>query len=173
MGRGRPPKPTALKILAGNPGKRPLNTSEPKPLAAMPTCPDWLPKEAKAKWAELAPELHRLGLLTVIDGDVLAAYCSAWAEFVQATETLERDGRFVMVGGWAHETPATETEPAKTEWRGGQMQPHPAVAQQRSAWKAVKEFASLFGLDPSSRSKLHVQPPEPQDTGAVGARKRG
>ena len=29
--RGRKPKPTALKILEGNPGKRPLNENEPIP----------------------------------------------------------------------------------------------------------------------------------------------
>jgi len=28
---GRKPKPTALKIIEGNPGKRPLNKNEPKP----------------------------------------------------------------------------------------------------------------------------------------------
>ncbi|MEQ8198694.1 MAG: phage terminase small subunit P27 family, partial [Clostridiaceae bacterium] len=29
--RGRKPKPTAIKVLEGNPGKRPLNKNEPKP----------------------------------------------------------------------------------------------------------------------------------------------
>ena len=29
--RGRKPKPTAIKELEGNPGKHPLNASEPKP----------------------------------------------------------------------------------------------------------------------------------------------
>lgn len=31
MGVGRPPKPTEIKILEGNRGKRPLNKNEPKP----------------------------------------------------------------------------------------------------------------------------------------------
>ena len=34
--RGRKPKPTALKVLEGNPGKRPLNGHEPIPLLAYP-----------------------------------------------------------------------------------------------------------------------------------------
>lgn len=29
-GRGRPPKPTVIKKLESNPGKRPLNKNEPK-----------------------------------------------------------------------------------------------------------------------------------------------
>lgn len=40
--RGRKPKPTAMKELEGNPGKHPLNTSEPKPNKKAPACPKWL-----------------------------------------------------------------------------------------------------------------------------------
>lgn len=45
--RGRKPKPTALKMLEGNPGGRPLNTKEPKPEKKAPRCPSWLEDEAK------------------------------------------------------------------------------------------------------------------------------
>ena len=44
---GRKPKPTAVKELEGNPGKRKLNRKEPKPDKGMPTCPEWLLPEAK------------------------------------------------------------------------------------------------------------------------------
>ena len=40
--RGRKPKPTAIKELEGNPGKRPLNANEPKPERKAPRCPGWL-----------------------------------------------------------------------------------------------------------------------------------
>ena len=39
---GRKPKPTAVKKLEGNPGKRKLNTKELVPAKGMPACPDWL-----------------------------------------------------------------------------------------------------------------------------------
>ena len=45
--RGRKPKPTAVKVLEGNPGKRSLNTGEPKPDKKAPRCPAWLEDEAK------------------------------------------------------------------------------------------------------------------------------
>lgn len=45
--RGRKPKPTALKKLEGNPGKRPLNELEPLPQVTMLRCPNWLEPEAK------------------------------------------------------------------------------------------------------------------------------
>ena len=43
---GRKPKPTAVKKLEGNPGKRKLNTKEPNPGKGMPDCPAWLLPEA-------------------------------------------------------------------------------------------------------------------------------
>ena len=36
---GRKPKPTAMKNLEGNPGKRKLNKDEPVPAKGMPGCP--------------------------------------------------------------------------------------------------------------------------------------
>lgn len=141
---GRPPKPTRLKILAGNPGHRPLNKAEPRPQLGEPKCPSWLSKSAKAKWRRVAPELAKLGLLTIVDGDALAAYCQAWAEFEWATTTLEKEGR----------TSKTST---------GYMQQHPAVSMQRSAFAIIRQFSAMFGLDPSSRSGLTVQPPDDVD----------
>lgn len=45
--RRRKPKPTALKVIEGNPRKRPLNQREPKPVLSIPTCPAHLsPKGA-------------------------------------------------------------------------------------------------------------------------------
>ena len=46
--RGRRPKPTRLKMLTGNPGKRPLNHDEPRPEAAIPECPPELGPVARA-----------------------------------------------------------------------------------------------------------------------------
>ena len=37
---GRKPKPTAVKKLEGNLGKRKLNSKEPVPAKGMPACPD-------------------------------------------------------------------------------------------------------------------------------------
>lgn len=139
-------------MLLGNPGRRKLNDAEPQPARGVPSCAPFLDDAAKQKWEEVVPELDRLGLLTIVDGDVLAAYCQAWAEFQWATETLRQEGRVSKRGT-------------------GALAPHPAVALQRSAWKAIRDFAALFGLDPSSRSRLHVA--EPQKDSSVASRVRG
>lgn len=139
--RGPAPKPTRIKVLNGNPGHRPLNTREPMPKRGRPVCPAWLDDEAKTVWRKLVPELDRLGLLTVVDDWMLAGFCQACAELKQATETLRKDGRY-------------------TQNAAGTQVSHPAVSQQRSALKAVMDFASRFGLDPSSRTKLSAPAPE-------------
>jgi P27 family predicted phage terminase small subunit len=143
----RGPRPTPTKILQVRGSWRANGrASEPRPRIGKPKCPAWLDAAAKAKWRTLARELSAIGLLTVIDGDALAVYCQAWAEFQLATETLQREGRTIKAGD------------------AGYRAPHPAVAQQRSAWKAIKEFAALFGLDPADRGRLTVpDPPEEPD----------
>lgn len=65
--RGPAPKPTELKRLQGNPGKRRLNDSEPRPVATLPRCPSHLTGEAKAEWRRVARGLYEAGLLTQVD----------------------------------------------------------------------------------------------------------
>jgi len=47
--RGRKPKPSRLRVIEGNPGKRALNTREPRPAVRIPTCPAHLSPSAKAE----------------------------------------------------------------------------------------------------------------------------
>jgi P27 family predicted phage terminase small subunit len=141
--RGRRPQSTAHKLAAGTRKSR-INQNEPQPSGTMPEPPEWLDDAARAKWDELAPELHRTGVLTVIDGDTLATFCTAWAELEWATKDIQKNGR-------TYQTLEGETKAS------------PSVAMQRSAWKGVKDFAALLGLDPSSRSRLKVAPPEIPD----------
>lgn len=79
--RGRKPTPTAIKELEGNPGKRPLNAKEPKPVKKAPACPKWLEPEAKKEWRRLSKQLEQLGVLTELDMASFAAYCQAYARW--------------------------------------------------------------------------------------------
>ncbi len=54
--QGRKPKPTAIKMLEGNPGKRALNHAEPRPKVVMPRAPEHLSDEEKAKWKAVVRE---------------------------------------------------------------------------------------------------------------------
>jgi len=135
--RGRKPKPTAIKILEGNPGKRPLNLNEPKPLQIAPECPDWLLDEAKKEWNRLAPELERLGLLTIVDEMAFAGLCQNYAIYIEIEKYLEENGRVM-----------------KTE--SGTVKSRPEVYIANNALKFVRSFASEFGLTPSSRGRISL-----------------
>ena len=82
--RGRKPKPTVIKILEGNPGKRAINGAEPKPPRTLPTCPEHLSAAAKAEWKRLAKTLNQVGLLTQADRTVMAGYCQCYGRWVEA-----------------------------------------------------------------------------------------
>lgn len=77
---GRPRKPTALKIIAGNPGKRPLPAEravEVRPAAK----PAWLDALASPVWDELAPARIAMGLLTSNTSEAFGMLCVYIAEF--------------------------------------------------------------------------------------------
>src|SRR5580704_4521684 len=94
MSAGRRPKPTALKVIEGNPGGRPLNPDEPKP-SGIPSCPRHLNKEARAEWHRISKELVTIGLLTSIDRAALAAYCVAYSRWIEAEHNIAKFGHVV------------------------------------------------------------------------------
>src|SRR5262245_58686562 len=85
---GPPLKPTHLKVIEGNPGKRALSKNEPKPAIEKPSLPQHLSAEAKKEWRRIVRELLKLGVVTKIDRAALAAYCEAWATWKCALEKL-------------------------------------------------------------------------------------
>lgn len=145
MAAGRKPKPTIQKILAGNPGKRPLNMNEPKP-EGVPTCPSVLDATAKREWTRISRELIAVGLLTSVDRAMLAAYCDAYSRWSQATEELNElrrtKGKSVLVVG-------TKT--------GYPMQ-NPLIGIINTAADQMRKFGAELGLSPSSRTRLAAEP---------------
>ena len=47
--------PTHLKLLKGNPGRRPLNEAEPKPPRSRPDAPAHMSDKARETWAYVSP----------------------------------------------------------------------------------------------------------------------
>ena len=151
MPAGRPPKPTALKAISGNPGKRPLNNNEPKP-SGIPSCPAFLDSSAKKEWKRVSKELIEIGILTSVDRSILASYCDAYSRWAQATEELNElrkaKGKSVLVVG-------TKT--------GYPMQ-NPLIGIINTAADQMRKFGAELGLSPSSRTRLSVdQPSKEQD----------
>lgn len=142
--RGRKPKPTAMKELEGNPGKHPLNTSEPKPNKKAPACPKWLEPEAKKEWRRLAKQMEAIGILTEVDMAAFAGYCQAYARWKEAEEFITQHGTIVK-------TPS------------GYWQQVPQVSIAQTYLKIMNKFAEQFGLTPSSRSRIIASDGGPAD----------
>jgi P27 family predicted phage terminase small subunit len=153
--RGRKPTPTALKVLRGNPGKRPINKQEPKPAPKVPDMPMWLSAEGKAEWRRVVPELDGIGMLTKVDRAALAAYCAAWARLVEAERLIAKFGHIVFVDpveiGSDGDMPVFEVRPAS----------NPALREARAASQLVRQFCAEFGLTPSARTRISL--PEPDE----------
>ena len=140
--RGRKPKPSHLKLLEGNPGRRPLQRGEPRPEVKVPTCPQHLSPSAKAEWKRLARQLFTLGILTSLDRATLAAYCQCYGRWVEAEQKLK-------------ETPALLKMPS------GYVQQNPWLTISTKQLELMHKYLSEFGLSPVSRTRVDVRPSQP------------
>ena len=134
--RGRRPKPTQLKVLTGNPGRRPINEDEPKPAKKIPPCPGWLPAYAKKEWRRVAGKLFRLGLLTELDMVPLAMYCLHWARVYEAETAIKKFGTTLV------------TDKGNTVQR-------PEVGISNTSMAHLRALCAEFGMTPSSRGRMH------------------
>ena len=139
---GRPPKPTAVKKLAGTLRKHRVNRSEWQPPAGAPPMPEGLDAVARAEWKIAVELLVPAGILTLADGRVLESYCRSVSRARAAEVVVEAEGLTV-------------------ETQNG-CQAHPAVGIARQAWEAARRYGESLGLDPSSRARLKV-PPKPAE----------
>ncbi|QQO15200.1 phage terminase small subunit P27 family [Bradyrhizobium diazoefficiens] len=137
--RGRRPKPTRIKALTGNPGKRPLNVHEPRPEPALPECPLELNLVARREWARLTGELSKLGLITHLDRGALATYCGAYAMWAEAMEQIQKFGTMV-----------------KSPTGYPIQSPYLAIANRQA--EIMMRIASEFGFTPASRSRISLPP---------------
>ena len=137
--RGRKPKPARLKLIEGNPGKRPIG-QEPQPPASQPSCPAHLSPTAKAEWKRLARMLNGIGVVTQADRAVLAAYCQAYGRWVEAEKKLK-------------ETPPLLKMPS------GYVQQSPWLTISNKQMELMMRAMAELGLTPSARTRLAVQIP--------------
>lgn len=137
--RGRRPTPTRIKLLTGNPGKRPLNPHEPRPEPALPECPRELSPLARQEWERLSGELAKLDLVTHLDRAALAAYCGAYALWAEAMEQVQKFGTMV-----------------KSPTGYPIQSPYLAIANRQA--EIMLRVASEFGFTPASRSRISTPP---------------
>lgn len=133
--RGPKPKPTELKKIQGNPGKRALNQAQPRPKTAVKK-PRGMQPVAQKLWDEYAPELERLQVLTGVDSAAFRLMAEHYGFAVQAARLLQQSGLTVESGDGVKKNPLAQ------------------VFKDNSL--AFKNYAAEFGLTPSSRTRLQM-----------------
>lgn len=139
----RPTKPTALKLITGNPGKRALPKHEPQFRQGVGQAPKTLDSVGVQCWKRLSALLDRTGVLTQPDEFALERLCDIYSEIQECRALIERDGRTYTTTG------ADGTALIKM---------NPAVTQLRAADTLFKAYLTEFGLTPAARSKVHAEP---------------
>jgi P27 family predicted phage terminase small subunit len=109
----------------------------------MPRAPPFLSAYAQDEWWTVAPELHRLGLLTVADIAALGAYCYAYGQWRMAAEALARRAdRDEQMHGLLIKT------------TDGNARRNPLVKIAADAAEDMLRHAGHFGLTPVARTRL-------------------
>ena len=137
---GRPRKPSALKAIEGNKGKRAGNANEPEFDLVSDLEPPWhLDDGAQEVWREVAFMLRKAKVFTVADKVTLELLCNTVADVRRIR--AERNGEFVI----KHHKTGTESLSQQL------------IAEQMLTKRAL-DLLAKFGMDPSSRSKVMVDP---------------
>jgi P27 family predicted phage terminase small subunit len=141
--KGRKPTPTHLKLMRGNPGKRPINESEAQPDrgADMPT---WLSIDAQAHWPIVAKQLDDAGVLTTMDQTALGLYCEAFARWKNANDMVVKTGAVIK---------APSGYPVQS----------PFVSVSNKAFEQMTKLLIEFGMTPSSRSRVTAKKKESEN----------
>ena len=149
--RGPAPKPAAIHLLNGNPGRRSQAApgSVPAPAVAIPEAPEWLLDAARAEWDRITPELETLGLISALDVAHLAAYCQAYALMVRTGEELKR----LQAEGLAESVP-NRTRGLVDSTPSGYKQMSALMTVYNRACDAMAKHAAEFGLSPSARMRV-------------------
>lgn len=132
--RGRKPRPAELRLIEGNPGRRPI----PRPLKVppgLPAPPGHLDPEALAEWHRIIGELGQIGIITQPDRAALAAYCCAYSRWALAEKRLREQGQL-------------------TRNAAGSVVQSPWMKISTQAMLLMHKFLTEFGMTPVSRSRV-------------------
>lgn len=181
--------PTALKVLRGNPGHRPLNEHEPVPPAGEIEAPAWLYElDVAALVGVSVKRLRDRARETGMRGysrlsrdfliEALLPYtprARAWARLepvlskMGVLSTADVDELALIVDALADYIEARAIVQREgliyesTGVNGRQVKAHPAERLAADAWRRVHVGLKEFGMTPSSRSKVEADPADSRD----------
>ena len=149
--RGRKPKPTWLKVVAGNPGKAPLNDAEPIPQGELRDPPAHWTAPTFAPHRELWQKVMRdspPGLLRRLDSETLEAWVNAAVIYRDAAERVARIGSMVRAPG------------------SGYPMQNPYLSVMNKQAEIMRKHAAEMGFTPSARSRVRIEKGKGASAGA-------
>jgi P27 family predicted phage terminase small subunit len=136
--RGPAPKPTRLRLLAGETRPSVVNYAEPIPAGGPLTPPVDLRPEAREVWERVVAALGPTGVLTSADKDLLRLYSEAFVRYQEAESMLSKTGPLL-------------------KGRDGNFVKNPLHQIVRDNADAVKKYARELGLTPAARVGLRSE----------------
>ncbi len=126
--------PENLKQVAASQHQAQLNSEEIKPQRIL-ECPPELGPQARLEWERIARELTVLGILSTFDRGPLAAYCCAYALWIEAMEMVQAHGSMIKSPN------------------GYPMQ-SPYLSHGNKQFEIMMKIATEFGFTPASRARI-------------------
>ena len=162
--RGPLPKPAALRLLEGNPGKRALNLSEGiNPQVEIPSAPKHLGIEAKKEWKRVTPLLEELGLISGLDRAALTLFCDAVGRLTEYQTAFNGKVKLLVDTGMPYADAVYQASYTVTPSGYAQQ----SVIRQliKSQSEQVNRYLMHFGMSPAARGRVqasnYVQPDLP------------
>lgn len=150
MGRRGPrAEPSVIRLARGNPGKRAVRSTEPRPAAGTVSPPEWLTGVSLEKWHELVPLLSDMRVLTPADVGALARYCLFHEQMLKYADMCRR-GLDISIG-------------RDDQGRVKYLQVGPAATLLHKASSEMLRLEQEFGLTPSARSGIDAGPSPEED----------
>ena len=140
--KGRKPKPTRLKELAGTaqPCRVKPNEMEVSRLANIPEPPFYLTDTGKNEFNIICSELSNKKMLHLVDLSLITTYCNEMALYIETETTLKTIGRI------------DEFYNEDGELTRRQSKPEQKIAN--DALNKALKIAVQFGLTPAARSRI-------------------
>lgn len=141
-GRGRKPKPIELRLLQGNPSRRPIPADVPKAdkLYEVPIPPEYLNDIAKECWSYLADKLIKCGIMSNLDVYTLEICCIALSTVRMSAKKIKEDTLVLAV----------KNEDGSI--KSAQKTPYMNVL--KDAIEIFDSYGSKLGLSPTDRMRL-------------------
>ncbi len=155
-------KPTHLKLVTGNAGKRPLPENEPQLPAGAPPIPAHLTPRGRAAWRRFMKLLDDMGVMTRADGPAAERMCECYGEILAARESYERpmmsQRRNPETGEIVETQIAAGGEPTYVSYGkdGAMLRSRPELALMAELDRRFLSYLCQFGMTPAARGKVSV-----------------